>query len=268
MVRRVSTVLYLYGFVPSGATAPGAGLAGLEGAEVRVLDLGPLAAVVSHLDARDYSSGSIEAHLQDLGWLADRGAHHERVVTWFSDHSTIVPARFLTVFSSEQALRAEAHERQDEVTGRLSRFRDVREWDLKVSYDFDTLTNHLGELSEEAAALDSEIEAAAPGRRYLLERRRDKVARSETGGVARRLARQLLDDLRSHAEEVTELELPSLRDDLPVVLNAALLVKTDAAGALERSAGEVIPELEARGLHVGLTGPWAPYRFMREDEDV
>lgn len=268
MVRRVSTVLYLYGFVPSGATAPGAGLAGLEGAEVRVLDLGALAAVISHLDARDYSSGSIEAHLKDLGWLADRGAHHERVVTWFSDHSTIVPARFLTVFSSEQALRAEAHERQDEVTGRLRRFRDVREWDLKVSYDLDTLANHLGELSEKTAALDLEIEAAAPGRRYLLERRRDEVARSETGGVARRLARQLLDDLRSHAEDVTELELPSLRDDLPVVLNAALLVKTEAAGALERSAGEVIPELEARGLHVGLTGPWAPYRFMREDADV
>jgi hypothetical protein len=268
MVRPVSTVLYLYGFVPSGATASGAGLAGLEGAEVRVLDLGALAAVVSHLDARDYSSGSIEAHLKDLGWLADRGAHHERIVTWFSDHTTIVPARFLTVFSSEQALRAEAQERQDEITTRLRRFRDVREWDLKVSYDLDTLSSHLGQLSEKTAALDSEIEAAAPGRRYLLERRRDEVARSEAGGVARHLARQLLDDLRSHVEEVAELELPSLRDDLPVVLNAALLVRTEEAGALERAAGEVIPELEARGLHVGLTGPWAPYRFMREDAGV
>lgn len=261
----MSRIVYLYGFVPSASTAPGKDLVGLEGAELRLSDLGAFAAVVSDLDAIAYGTDAIEARLEDLAWLADRGARHERVVTWFADHSTIVPARFLTVFSSERALQAEADRRGEEIAARLRRFRDLREWDLKVAYDFESLSGHLGRLSETAARLDSEIAAAAPGRRYLLERRRDEVSRSEAGGVARRLARGLLEDLRPHAERVTELELPSLRDELPVVLNAAFLVKKGAAAGFERSATDAIPELEGQGLQVALTGPWAPYRFMGDD---
>ena len=262
----MSTVLYVYGFVPSGTTGPAAGLAGLDAREVRVLELAPpVAAVLSELDAREYGEGSIETHLKDLDWVADRGAHHERVVTWFSDHASIVPARFLTVFTSEQALRAEVHERLPQITEHLLRFQGVREWDIKVSYDLETLVGSMGELSENAAALDSEIAGAAPGRRYLLERRRDEVARAEAGSVARRLARDFLDGLRPWAEEVTELDLPARRDDVPVVLSAALLVRNDEADAFERAAGDVIPDLERRGVRVELTGPWAPYRFMREE---
>ena len=265
MVRRMSAVLYLYGFVPAGTTGPD-GVAGLDGAEVRVLDVGPgLAAVVSDLDADEYSASGIEDHLKDLKWVADRGAHHERVVTWCSDHATIVPARFLTVFTSEPALRAEAHARMPVIMERLRRFRDVREWDLKVSYDAETLSSRMGDLSEKAGALDAEIAGAAAGRRYLLQRKRDELARGEAGDVARRLARGLLDGLRPLAEDVTELELPARRGDLPVVLSAALLVKTDEAAAFERLAGDLTSKLTGRGIHVGLTGPWAPYRFTGEE---
>lgn len=261
----MSRVVYLYGFVPSAATEPRDELGGIDGADVRLSDVGGLRAVVSDLDGADYGEARIEARLKDLDWLAPRGAAHERVVTWFADHATIVPARFLTVFSSDEALQAEVDRRRDEILERLRRFRDVREWDLKVSYDFESLSRHLGDLSEAASRLDAEIAAAAPGRRYLLERRRADVARSEAGGVAHHLARQVLDDLRPHAEKVAELQLPAVREDLPVVLNAALLVNRGAASTFQASAAEAIREVEEKGLHVALTGPWAPYRFMGDD---
>jgi hypothetical protein len=261
----LSGVVYLYGFVPAEAIAPGDELVGIDDSEVRLLEVRGLTAVVSDLDGADYAETRIEASLKDLDWLAPRGERHERVVTWFADHTTIVPARFLTVFSSDEAVRAEVDRRRDEIVERLQRFRDVREWDLKVAYDLESLSRHLGQLSEATSLLDQEIAAAAPGRRYLLERRRAEVVRSEVGGVARRLARGLLDDLRPHAEKVAELQLPAVRDNFRVVLNAALLVKREAAATFQTSAAEVIREVEEKGLRVALTGPWAPYRFMGDE---
>jgi hypothetical protein len=257
----MSSVVYLYGFVPSGTSAPGPSLPGLDGSAVHVLELGPFAAAVSVMDAREYGEGTVESRLKDLAWVGSQGARHETVVTWFADHAAILPARLLTVFSSEDALRAEAVRRTDSILEAIERFRELREWDLKVSFDSESLSAHLGELSREIAALDAEIQSAPPGRRYLLERRRADLARAEAGGVARRLAQDLLSKLSHFAEEVSELDRPPVRDEVPVVLNAALLVHRGRARELESTAAPAVADLRALGVHATLTGPWAPYRF-------
>lgn len=264
MGRRVSQLVYLYGFVPSGTAGPREAVAGVGGGAVRVVDLGPFAAVVSDVDPGEYREDSLEGRLKDLSWVATQGARHETVVTWFSDHATIMPARLLSVFSSEEALRADAEERTGAIEDRLARFRDVREWDLKVSFDATRLGALLGEFSGETAEMDAQIASAAAGRRYLLERKREELVRRETGVVARRLARELLTKLDRLADETVELELPALRDDLPVVLNAALLVRTERTDQLRDTASSEVPALEERGVHASLTGPWAPYRFVGE----
>ena len=257
----MSSALYLYGFV--GKPLPGAGSpTGVDERPVRVLDFGSVHAVVSDVDAGRYDEANLEARLKDLDWVARQGASHETVVTWLSDHNTIVPARFLTIFSSEQALASAVEDRREVIEGQLRRFDGLREWDLKVHYDFDVLAPRLGELSEEIARADTRLRAAAPGRRYLLERKRDELARAEAANVARRRAEQLLAVLRSHAEDIRDMQLPPRREGMPVVLSAAMLVPDDRADALQEQAAELVPDLEARGIHVKLTGPWAPYRFV------
>jgi hypothetical protein len=177
----------------------------------------------------------------------------------------VVPARLFTIFSTRTALVEEARSRADAIRGRLDRFRDVREWDLKVSYDTPALAKHLAEFSNEIAELDRGIAEAKPGRRYLLERKREEAAARATAGVAAEEARRYLARLAPMADEVTQLELPAQRRDLPVVLSAALLVRTDRAAALQSAASEIGRGLGARGIHLSLTGPWAPYRFVGED---
>lgn len=264
----MSAVLYLYGFVPPDAPTPPEGVRGMDDRPVELVDAGAFRAAISELDAETYREGHLERRLQELAWVARQGARHETVVTWFADHASIVPARLFTVFSSDAALRAEAEGKAEAIGSRLRRFRDRREWDLKVSYELATLARHLGELSDEAAAVDAEIREAAPGRRYLLERKRDEVARRTASGVALRVAGELLDELRPFADEVAVLELPKAADDLPVVLNAALLVATARAEDLTGAAAAKTAELESRGLRASLTGPWAPYRFVGSGSDA
>ena len=265
MEPSLTPLLYLYGFVPSDAATPPPELHGMEGARVRLLDAGAFALAASEVDPSVYGAGALEERLGDLAWVGARGVEHEKVVTWFADHATIVPVRLFTLFSTEESLLEEAHRRGDDISASLRRFRDVREWDLKVSFEVATLSRHLSELSDEAAKMDEEIEAAAPGRRYLLERKREELTRREAPAAARRRAGRLLEALRPLAEAVTELDIPSNREGLPVVLDAALLVHRDRVEDLRVRVAEQASELDAIGIRAQLTGPWAPYRFVSED---
>lgn len=263
----MSDVLYLYGFVPRDVSRPGSAPSGVDGAEVDVMDVGSFSAVVSRLPRGVYASDVLSERIKDLGWLAERGLAHERIVTWFVDHSTIVPARLLTIFSGPDSLRERADELRGEVERALDRFSEAREWDLKVSYEMDELVTHVGEVSGEVAQLDRQIAQARPGRRYLLQRRREELARRESAAAARRMAREILDLVREEAADVVELAAPDGVEELPVVLNAAVLVPRGAEQALRTNVSARSGELARLGVHVAFTGPWAPYRFAAGEAD-
>lgn len=262
----MSRLLYLYGFVPAGAATPPAGLTGVGEAGVRRVDLGDVEAVVADVPAAEFSAAAVEARVHDLAWVGDQGALHERVVTWFVDHGGIVPARMLTLYSGEASLLDAVRQRTVGIQGELERLRGQREWDLKVSYRAEELRRGLGTVSETIANLDRDIASADPGRRYLLERKRDKLLDGETGRAARSLGEEALGALVPHAREVRRVAAPSDREDLPVVLHAALLVEEAREGALQRAAADEGRRLGARGITLALSGPWAPYRFVGQAE--
>jgi hypothetical protein len=255
----LSRLLYLYGFVPAGTQRPE--LTGVGGGPVELLPAAGFAAVYSAVDPGIYSPDSVEARLGDLNWVGEQGLAHERVVAWFVDHAVIVPVPLLTLYSGTDALRAEAERRDDEIRSLLERFRGVREWDLKVSYDSVVAAGSAALLSPTLRAIDDEIRHAGPGRRYLLERKREAALRSEVGAAVRERARALFDSLQAHAQHAVTLPIPAA-DALPVVLHAALLVPAAAEAALARHAATEGAALAGMGIHVALSGPWAPYRFL------
>lgn len=260
-------VLYCYGLVPPGAPPPPEALRGVADRRVERLGLGFCDAVISRVPAAEYRAEAVERRLGDLEWVGEQGMGHERVVTWFVDEAWILPLRLLTLYSSAEALREEMAGREAEIRDALDRMEGRYEWDLKVSYDADRLAGNMSELSEEVAELEEEAAASSPGRGYLLERARSEKVREGTADAARRAAEELLEGLRGHADEVARLELARRGEELPVVLGAALLVPAERAEALQAEVDRRAERLEALGVHVGFSGPWAPYRFVGEDDE-
>ena len=258
----MSQVVYLYGFVPPDAPLPPDGLAGVGEQPVELVPLDGFAAAISRLPADSYAPDAIEPQLSDLNWVAERGVQHERVVAWFVDHAQILPVRLLTLYSNEDALRAEAAARAELLRAEMRRFAGLREWDLKVAYRAETLQQHLGEVSETVAELDREIADATPGKRFLLEKKRADLARVETARAARGLGEVLLHALGEHAVQIERVPIPREAAELPVVVNAALLVSSDAEAPLREAVRERAAALEAIGLQIAFSGPWAPYRFL------
>ncbi|HEX6558056.1 MAG TPA: GvpL/GvpF family gas vesicle protein [Longimicrobiales bacterium] len=261
----MSDFVYLYGFAPADASPPST-VSGIGGRPVELVSIGSMAAVISRVPAETYDPVSIEARLQDLAWVAEQGVAHESVVAWFVDHAQILPAPLFTMYSADAALQQEAAARRSEIEAELQRLRNKREWDLKISYNAADIEKHAAELSPRIAELDREAAAAQPGKRYLIEKKRKDLLKTEARKAAQSLAREVLDIAARLAFETRNLPLPRTAEDLPVILYAALLVERDREveliGVLEQQSARV----KSLGVGVAFSGPWAPYRFTGEHE--
>ena len=71
-------------------------------------------------------------NMQDLEWLAAAGLRHQRAVAEISRQSTTLPARFGTVFLSEDSLRQHVKERQKALREAFERVADADEWGIKL----------------------------------------------------------------------------------------------------------------------------------------
>lgn len=260
----MSELVYLYGYIPAGAGAED--LPGLRGVADRLVELVPCGealAVVSRVPGDEYQADRIEARLTDMAWLGDHGMAHERVVAALVDRGTVLPMRLFTLFSSLDALRAECATRAEWLRDSLARLHGLRQWDLKVAYDSDRMLAVIGETSDEVAAIDAELAAAMPGRKYLLQRRRDDVARAAVRKAVASLGDEILASLSPAAADVKRVPPPSSAEpgELPVILSAALLVSRDEEPRLRELLAAESERLSARGVSIACSGPWAAYRF-------
>lgn len=255
---------YLYGFVPRGTSAPPAELTGIDGRPVEMIDADGFLAATTRVSGKDYEDEVLSERLKDLAWVGHRGLEHERVVTWFVDQGGILPTRLFTLYRSRQSLEEEATGRKEYILELLGKFADLREWHVKLSFEEDRVKANLAPESPEVRELDEAIEKAAPGRRYLLERRRSEVAADLVGAVASRVATELERDLSGLALETRRLTIPDGVGGR-TLLNAALLAPHERSGDLRHELEVRSEEMRDRGYEIEFSGPWAPYRFIPRD---
>ena len=264
----MSTMLYVYGFVPAATALPADGLAGIADSVVELVALVGCAAAVSRVATADFTPEALAARTRDLTWVGEHGVAHERVVAWFVDHAEILPVPLFTLFSSDEALRADVAGRAEAINSALAEYAGLREWDLKVSYREADLRAHAAQLSAEVAELERQIDEAQPGKRFLLERKRDEVLTREMRRAARQVADELLQTASASAARTRRLAVGPGVEEGAVVLNAALLVPAGGEAALRERLAARAAELSALGFAVAYSGPWAPYRFLAPEPSL
>jgi len=83
---------------------------------------------VSKTDFADHLS----EHMQDLEWLATSGLRHQRVVADISSNTSALPARFGTVFLTEESLVQHVKERKRALRQAFERVAGADEWGIKI----------------------------------------------------------------------------------------------------------------------------------------
>lgn len=257
------TLVYLYGIVPADAPEPPLELSGVDELPVSLVRVAGVAALVSEVPTDSYMDDALNARLEDLNWVGTRGVAHERVLDWYAERGPVIP---LSLFSLHRDIaRAEARigseapafERLlDRLTGR-------KEWGIKLWRRDAEAREGIDQLSPSLQTLGREIEDAPPGKRFLLERKRETMRAEELRTVSNRVAHDLFGALRGAAEEGVTAAIPPAPagGDRVLLLHAAFLVGDREFGEFQRAVGEQATRLAGSGFELEFTGPWPPYHF-------
>ncbi len=82
--------------------------------------------------SKDEFADRLTENMQDLEWLAAAGLRHQRAVAEISQQSASLPARFGTVFLSEDSLQQHVQERKVALRRAFERVADADEWGIKL----------------------------------------------------------------------------------------------------------------------------------------
>ena len=123
-------LLYLYGI---SATNPNVKVtASIHGsAAVECLENSGLTAWFSRVPDTEFGE-KLAANMENLEWLSGASVRHQRAVSQISDVVTVLPARFGTVFKSEESLLQHVREQKGKLSATLARIEGTEEWGIKL----------------------------------------------------------------------------------------------------------------------------------------
>ncbi|MGP3634997.1 GvpL/GvpF family gas vesicle protein [Streptomyces sp. 24-1644] len=237
-------------------------LTGVDGHSVRPVGADGLLALVSSVPSDVFDEAALRAQMEDLTRLeAIARAHHAVVDTAFTE-TVVLPLRLATVYLDESRVTAMLTEHRARFTELLAWLDGHVELGVKVYADPDAMTaDPAGPVRP--AAPSSPV---SPGRAYLQQRRQRRRSTEDlyrTAGdiavdatkVAQGLARAGV----THRPQQGELS------DRPGVnlTNQAYLVPAGEVDRFREHVGAVGRNVP--GVHVEVTGPWAPYSFAAPD---
>lgn len=251
------SLVYVYAIARADC-APPPGLRGMDDGPVRAERAGDLTAFVSEVPEQEFAEVPLNANLSDMEWLAPRAIRHQEVnAALAAAVDPLVPLSFGTVFRDRAGVERMLRDRAAEVGPRLEALRGKAEWIAVVRRDEAGALTALESASETLRALRARIDAAAPGRAYLITRRLDETKRQElrasdagaVGAAAEALERA---GGRLFREPLVEDAGGGM------IARFSVLAGRGDGPALARSG---IGEWQGRGYALELTGPWPAYRF-------
>ena len=123
-------LLYLYGISANNPKVKTTG--SLPGSEaVESIEDSGLTAWFSRVPETEFGE-KLASNMENLEWLSAASVRHQRTVSHISEVVTILPARFGTVFKSEQSLLEHIRAEKGRLQETLERIEGTEEWGVKL----------------------------------------------------------------------------------------------------------------------------------------
>jgi hypothetical protein len=235
-----------------------AGLRGIGGGQIRLVDAGPLTAVVESVDPEAFSAERLQDRLSDPVELEPIARHHHDVVVAVATLGPALPLRLATVYLTDDRVRSLLSQRRNEFCQTLSWLSHRTECGIKAWADPDVLRRD--RFAPESSTRDP---ADQSGRAYLSRRRAELAARAEGQRLAARCGEEIHAALGRLA---VAWHLHPLHDTRAAagaglqVLNGAYLIESACLADFAETARAIGAQEGA--LRVAVTGPWPAYSFV------
>jgi Gas vesicle synthesis protein GvpL/GvpF len=239
-----SRILYFYGVTQSPAPAKMEEL-GVGEARIEAREFEGIICWVSWVPAGEFEK-DLARNMENLDWLARASVAHQRAIAAIACQAEILPARFATVFHSEESLRRHVGGRLRQLERDFERVKGADEWGVKVF----TATPAVAP------------QRARSGKEYLVAKaallsRRDSSTESQA-------------ELTKFAQALERVAVESAAGGTitggqrGLRFQRSLLVKKSNRKQLE----SVLARFSRRWAEVReieCTGPWPPYSFVSEE---
>jgi hypothetical protein len=211
---------------------PLAGITGLFGNQTFLFPASDLAVIVSEHNAED--NARMDQQCQK---------DHARVIADCFKHSTVLPFRFGTTFTDDDALRRSVRSNQRHFLANVERLRGKAEMHLKV-------------LVDDICPGTSTHRDVTVGHEYLSSLRESASRQRERQSKARALSVQMHRMFLPLAEEITCKRMESGK----MLLDIAHLIDNKTIERYQNKYTSAIQQMKE--CQMQLSGPWPPYHFV------
>ncbi|MFD9206036.1 GvpL/GvpF family gas vesicle protein [Streptomyces sioyaensis] len=258
-----TTVSYVYALSRAGTAldtrAPQ--LTGLDNGPLRTVTCGELSALVSSVPADAYSEEGMRARLEDLSELEAVARTHHAVIEAAYATTTVLPMRLATVYLDDARVRSMLHERRADFGELLTWLQGHVELGVKVYAD-PREAAAAPPAPTPAPARGSASASVGSGRAYLQQRRAQRRHHRDAYRAAGAVAGAVPDRVSALAR--ARVAHRPQQGDLASgpgenISNEAYLVPAERTGQFHQALTGLADDVP--GVHVEITGPWAPYSF-------
>lgn len=243
---RSTSALYLYAISqPHEAPLPAIMAEAIDG--VAAVEAVPCQGYVCWISevSREEFADHLAQRMEDLEWLALTGLRHQRVVAEISQHGAALPARFGTVFLSNDSLAQHVDERRELLQQAFDRVADADEWGVKV----------FATRARPATASSTEVRSGAD---YL--KRKAQTLQPRRGGTLDEDVREFVDTLGAIAEGASPGGKASAGQP-GLLWHGSFLVRRKDRKRFESALRKYATRWEDV-RRIDCSGPWPPYSFV------
>lgn len=220
-------------------------------------------AVIGRVPIEEFIGPDAESRMQDLFWLGPRACRHEEIIEEVIRQSPVLPARFGTIFSSQETLDNYLKENYGAITKFLDYVADKEEWGVRGMMDrVKVRENHFALLLTEQ---ERSLSSLPPGRRYFQEKR----LQSDLEKKLNLWLEEVLKKVRNHLSHLTPdyferkvLSRTASGLEKDMISNWAFLLPQKTFENFRARIDQINSEYDQEGLVFELSGPWPPYSFF------
>jgi 3-isopropylmalate dehydratase small subunit len=233
---------------------------------LKSLALGDFYAIVKFVSEEEFSEENLKQNLNNIQWLETNAREHVAVITLLMEgHNAVIPFNFGTIFQSEESLNKFLTDYSESLTENFQHIGGKQEWAVKIYCDRKALSEKIDELSEEAAALETQIMASGPGKAFLLRRKKTELIDNELDRLCKLYGQKYYEEFRvfSDATHLSNLIPPDFneRQDT-MILNAAFLIEKIKVADFLYTVEILRKKVINSGFVIETTGPWPPFSFI------
>jgi len=265
--------LYLYGVILTEELRA-SGIPNILGIDEKVVTTKiykDLAAVITPVNAQNFSQEQIDLQLKDPDWLKEKAFHHHEVISIIHQHFTVLPMSFCTIFQNECNLESLLADQYDVIYQKLLTLKDKLEWNLKVFCNNEKALSFVQQHNEAVLDLRAQLASMPKGKQFLMKKKLEHLISSQIEVEQSKWWSEIQQQLTSVVSEINlrqnwGKEVTERKDEM--IVNCDLLIDQGISESFMNKITDIEKSFEPLGCTFQVTGPWPPYHFSRTTKEI